>query len=101
MIRLEHLPADVLELSPLARSALSGHCRIPGFVVARHVEDIAEPADRMDTRERLALGETLEANVATLAPHVAVLDAVRSLAEPGAFAVVTGQQPGFLASPLY
>lgn len=101
MIRIEHLPADVIELSPLAREAVSGRFRLPEVALARRVEDIPRPPNHMDARERVALAQVLESNLAPLSPHVAVLDAVRSLAEPGACAVVTGQQPGFLASPLY
>jgi bacillithiol biosynthesis cysteine-adding enzyme BshC len=101
MIRIEHLPADVLELKPLARDALSGRLAIPGFRVARHASDIERLAERFDASERAALAQTLLSNLARLTPHVAVLDAVRSLAEPGASIVVTGQQPGFLAAPLY
>ena len=101
MIRIEHLPADVLELSPLAREVLSGKLRMPEFAVARGVEDVARPPDRFEPSERKALAEVLEANLARLSPHVAVLDALRSIAEPGASVVVTGQQPGFLAAPLY
>ena len=101
MIRIEHLPADVLELKPLARDALSGRLEIPGFRVARQAQDIDRVSERFDASERAALTQLLLSNLARLRPHVAVLDAVRSLAEPGASIVVTGQQPGFLASPLY
>jgi bacillithiol biosynthesis cysteine-adding enzyme BshC len=101
VIRIEHLPADVVELSPLAREALSGKLHVPGFVVARRVEDVPRLAERFEPSERANLARVLESNLARLSPHVAVLDAVRSLAEPGASVVVTGQQPGFLVSPLY
>ncbi len=100
-LRLEHLPADVLELPPLARAALSG--RTPAGVVpfARRIEEIPPCADRLEPEARAELAATLERELAALQPHVAVLDAARSLARPGACAVVTGQQPGFTASPLY
>jgi bacillithiol biosynthesis cysteine-adding enzyme BshC len=101
MIQIEHLPADVLELSPLARDVLSGRFRMPDVAVARHLEDVHRPPDALEARDRATLAEALETHLARLVPHVAVLDAVRSLAEPGACAVVTGQQPGLLASPLY
>ena len=101
MIRIEHLSAEVIELSPLARAALSGRLAVPGFRVARRAEDVERPAERFEPADRAALAQALESNLARLGPHVSVLDAVRSLAEPGASIVVTGQQPGFLASPLY
>jgi bacillithiol biosynthesis cysteine-adding enzyme BshC len=100
-LRLEHLPADVLELPPLARAALSG--RTPAELVrfARRAEDIPPCADRLAPEARAELAGVLERELAALQPHVAVIDAARSLARPGACAVVTGQQPGFSASPLY
>jgi len=100
-LRLEHLPADVLELPQLARAALSG--RAPEGLVhfARSAEDIPPCADRLAPEARTELAAVLERELALLQPHVAVLDAARSLARPGACAVVTGQQPGFTASPLY
>ncbi|MBK7642660.1 MAG: bacillithiol biosynthesis cysteine-adding enzyme BshC [Planctomycetes bacterium] len=100
-LRLEHLPADVLELSELARAALSG--RVPTQLVrfARRLEDIPACEDRLDPQARAELARVLEQQLSGLQPHVAVLDAARSLAQPGVCAVVTGQQPGFTASPLY
>lgn len=100
-IRLEHLPVDVLELSPLARCALSG--RLPRELVpfACRAADIQTPAERFTRAEREELAALLERPLAALQPHVAVIDAVRALARPGTAAVVTGQQPGFTASPLY
>jgi len=100
-LRLEHLPADVLELPPLARAALSG--RAPAELVhfARRVEDLRPGQDRLAPDARAELAGVLERELAALQPHVAVLDAARSLARPGACAVVTGQQPGFTVSPLY
>ena len=98
---LERLPADVVELSPLARVALEGELD-PGLAsVPQRVDDLEPPPDAFEPAEREALARALEASLAPLEPHVAVLDAVRALRTPGACAVVTGQQPGFLASPLY
>ena len=101
MIRIEHLPADVLELSELGRAALAGRVDMPGVPIPRSVAELARPEDRHEPRERAALAERLERALAPLEPPVATLDAVRALAHPNAFCVVTGQQPGFLASPLY
>ena len=91
MIRIEHLPEDVLERAVEPR---------PDFV-SRRLEDVPRPPDRLTAADRTALARRIEPPLARLSPHAAVLDALRSLAEPGACAVVTGQQPGLLASPLY
>ena len=100
-LRLEHLPADVLELPPLARAALSGRVAPEVVHFARRAEDIPPCVDRLAPEARSELAGVLEHELSALQPHVAVLDAARSLARPGASAVVTGQQPGFTASPLY
>jgi len=101
MIRLEHLSADVLPLAPFARAALSGKLDASLVRVPRSIASWRRPADGYDSDARTELAETLERELATLSPHVRVLDAVRSLAQPNTFAIVTGQQPGFLTSPLY
>ena len=72
-----------------------------GLRIPADVRSVPRPPSRLDARERAALARALEAHLAPLAPHVAVLDAARSLADLRTCAVVTGQQPGFLASPLY
>src|SRR5262249_59380360 len=100
MIRIERLPADVLERTPRP-SAPAGADPIAAGMVPRNIADLSRPADRLETGEREALARQIEAPLARFSPHVAVLDAVRSLTEPGACAVVTGQQPGLYVSPLY
>jgi bacillithiol biosynthesis cysteine-adding enzyme BshC len=100
MIRIQHLPEEALERSLLARAALSGRMGDGAVAVPRSLGEIGRPADRLEPRERSALAKRLEERLAPLSPHVATLDAARALAEPGACAVVTGQQPGLLASPL-
>lgn len=72
-----------------------------GVAIPRDAEAIPRPPERLETAELQVLARTLEERLAPLSPHVAVLDAARSLASKRACAVVTGQQPGFLASPLY
>ncbi len=101
MIRVEHLAADVLGLTPIVRAALSGSLDPQILRVPRRIDDITLPPDRLDVDARADLALNLERGLAPLTPHVAVLDGARSLAKPGVFAVVTGQQPGFLVSPLY
>lgn len=101
MMRIEHLPADVFELSPLARAALTGGLARTRVVLPRRTDELPQPPDHLDPDEREALALALATGLAPLAPHVAVLDAVRLLGQPGTCAVVTGQQPGLCASPLY
>ena len=84
----------------LGAAALRGALDLPGFLLARSADDIAPPPERFERAERVGLAARLERCLAPLRPHVAVLDAIRSLREPGACCVVTGQQPGLLASPL-
>ncbi len=94
MIRVHAVPADAVGAPP------ANHERL-GLPIPRDARAIPRPPSRLESRERAALARALEEHLASLAPHVAVLDAVRSLADLRACAVVTGQQPGFLASPLY
>jgi bacillithiol synthase len=109
MIRIHRVPADDHHRtsaeggtdSPFARFVGSGAAGALGLRVPKSAEDIEPPPNILETRERTALSKILEKKLSLLSPHVAVLDAARSLAEPNACAVVTGQQPGFLASPLY
>jgi bacillithiol biosynthesis cysteine-adding enzyme BshC len=104
MTAFEHLPADIFELSPIARAALTGRPHppsLPGIVVPSDVRDIPRPPEHLQPDERVALSKTLERELSYLSPHVAVLDAARRVAEHGATLVLAGQQPGFLGGPLY
>jgi bacillithiol biosynthesis cysteine-adding enzyme BshC len=94
MIRVRAVPADAVGAPP------ADHARL-GLEIPPDARSIPRPSSRLEARERAALARALEEHLAPLAPHVAVLDAVRSLVDLRACAVVTGQQPGFLASPLY
>ena len=100
-MRVQWLDRDVLEIAGIARSLLADPHSVPGFLVPAQVGDIPQPAERFTPEERAELAGLLEAKLSPLTPHVAVLDAVRSLRQPGACVVIAGQQPGFLASPLY
>ncbi len=101
MIRVEHLAADVLGLTPIVRAALSGTLDPKILPVPRKLDAFPIPEDRLDVDARAEIATALETNLAHLEPHVAVLENARALAQPGTFAVVTGQQPGFLVAPLY
>ena len=100
-MRVEAIEYDILGVHGIARDLLSGKLALPGLIVPREVAQIPQPLDRFTLDERARLAETLEVRLTPLTPHVAVLDAVRSLRRAGACVVITGQQPGFLASPLY
>lgn len=101
---LEHLRADLFGLNATARRALSERPSPRGFDGLRipdTIEGWPRPEDRLEPDSRKELASVLTRALAAFEPHVAVLDAARSLAEPGTFVVVAGQQPGFLGGPLY
>lgn len=116
-MRIEGVDYGVLGVEGLAARLLSRPGAIEGFLVPRSLDEIPEPPRETRGSERgqdtglranweasergAALAVTLERELARVAPHVAVLDSVRKLRLPGACAVIAGQQPGFLASPLY
>jgi len=103
-LRLEHLPADVLGLTPTAKAALAGRPLPPAFggiAVPHELGAIPEPPERLEPEERRELAEAIQEGLAPCEPHVAVLDSARALAEPGTAAVVVGQQPGLFGGPLY
>jgi hypothetical protein len=100
---LSHLPADVLGLSEVLRAALAAGVAFSPLPVPRRVEDVRRPEERLGVGERAALVGALRAG---LEPALGELPmrvdtSLRALEREGTFAVVTGQQPGFLASPLY
>jgi bacillithiol biosynthesis cysteine-adding enzyme BshC len=94
------LPHEAGRNSSLAAALQSGELALPGFQLWTSAPSSAPPQERFEPVERAALSARLERCLAPLRPHVAVLDAIRSLREPGACLVVTGQQPGLCASPL-
>ncbi|MEY2745153.1 MAG: hypothetical protein RL112_195 [Planctomycetota bacterium] len=100
-LRLEHLRADLHGPGAMARDALSGRLAPELVRVPLQLEDIAAPPARFEEEDRDELAQVLESRLAPLAPPVAVLDAVRHLRRADALCVVTGQQPGLCASPLY
>lgn len=97
MITSTLVSAERLGLPPFAAHAL----RVPGAGFARTLEEIAPREDAWLPEERMELALAIERGIAAHQPHVAVLDGVRQLAQPGACCVITGQQPGFLGGPLY
>lgn len=100
-MRLEHLRADLHGPSAMARDALSGRLAPDLVRVPLHLEDLAAPPQRFEEEDRLELAKALETHLAPLTPPVPVLDSLRQLRRADALCVVTGQQPGLCASPLY
>jgi|FLOH01.1.fsa_nt_gi bacillithiol synthase len=103
-LRSEFLSADILGLSDLARHALSGRpvpSRFASPCIPKTLGDLSPPEERFLPDERAELSAAIEGPLTALGSHVAVLEAVRALATPGASAVVAGQQPGFLGGPLF
>jgi bacillithiol biosynthesis cysteine-adding enzyme BshC len=103
-LELQYLPADVLGLPAWAARALGERPRpthLPGMLVPDELAALPRPAERHDADERVELATTLERELARFQPHVAVLESVRALREPGTAVIVAGQQPGFLGGPLY
>ena len=96
-IRIEHLAADLLGLSDLARTALAGQLVTNG--VARRADQIEPPVDRFLPGERAHLARWLESQTTVHQPPVAVLESVRALAEPGTTCVVASARPGLLFGP--
>jgi bacillithiol biosynthesis cysteine-adding enzyme BshC len=96
------LRTQVLSRETLAPPAFAAFAdRVPEFLLARRIEDVAQRTDLRESEARIELASTLEARLAPLRPHVAVLDSVRHLRGAEACCVVTGQQPGLLGGPLY
>jgi bacillithiol synthase len=87
---------DLATFTPIARAALERKLALEGVRVALDAKDFEKPADRFSKRERDALVDALGAGRSD-----AVRKTLDKLREPGACAVVTGQQPGLLVAPLY
>jgi len=97
---LEHLPADILGLTDIAREALASGA-LGGLPVARTTAEVERPEDRHDPAERKQLVQPLRRALAPLEPPGRVATSLNVLQQPGSFCVLTGQQPGFLGGPLY
>jgi len=100
----QYLSADTLGLADWAAKALAHRPRPPqlaGVILPDEIGSIPLPPDRFEAEARAELSQTLERNLAPYQPHIAVLDAVRSVKERGVSFVVAGQQPGLLGGPLY
>ena len=101
--RIQHLPADVHGLSAVARAGISSGSSFSPVPVIHRVLDIPRPAERLGVDERGVLADLVDRGLAdagiALAP--AARDHLEALRSEGVPCVLTGQQPGFLTSPLY
>ncbi len=103
-IELQYLSADALGLPDWARDVLSTRPQpnvLPGMIVPDRLEAVPRHEDGHQPEDRAELALLLERSLAAFRPHVAVLDAVRTLARPEVSLVVVGQQPAFLGGPLF
>jgi bacillithiol biosynthesis cysteine-adding enzyme BshC len=103
-LEFQYLPADVLGLADWAARALAERPApgsLPGMNLPAEVASFPRPKDAHDKDARAALAATLERELASFQPHVAVLESVRALGERGTFLIVAGQQPALLGGPLY
>ncbi len=99
-LHLEHLAADVLGLNDTVRQAISKG-ELGSLRLASRLTDIPTPPDHLDLAEREWLASSiLEGHRFHELPKRA-LTSINSLAQAGTFCVLTGQQPGLCASPLY
>lgn len=104
-LRVEHLPGDIFGLSDVARAGLSAGASFRPLPVVTKAADMPQPEERLGAEERGVLVEQLLAGYQAagikLAPDSPSRRNLEAMREEGVFSVVTGQQPGFLASPLY
>ncbi|MEM8709633.1 MAG: bacillithiol biosynthesis BshC [Planctomycetota bacterium] len=104
-LRVEHLPGDVFGLSDVARAGLAAGPSFGPVPVVTRPQDVSEPEERLGAEERGILVDLLqrgyhEAGLAVAAGGP-LAKSFASLRQEGTSCVVTGQQAGFLASPLY
>lgn len=99
-LKLEHLAGDLFGLPAFSKRALASSEALFGVSIPRAARDISRPEDRFDRDERAALTANLSAAHAPFAPHVAVLDSIRALAEPGSVVALATAPPGLFGSTL-
>ena len=99
----EALPADVHGLSDVARAALAAGTTFGPVPAPRSAAEIPRPAERLGEEERAALVDSIASGTerAGITLHPAAAERLEAMRRDGVPCVVTGQQPGFLTSPLY
>ena len=104
-LRAEHLPGDLFGLSPVARAGLAAGADFGPLPVVTKASEVPLPEERLGAEERGILADLLGAGYAEagieLSAGSGTAGSLAALREEGVFTVVTGQQPGFLSSPLY
>ena len=100
---VRHFPADIFGLSATSKAALAAGAGFQPLPVPRTLAELPEPTEFLGDEERAALVASIERGTdaagLTLAPEART--SLEALRNTGVSCVVTGQQPGFLASPLY
>lgn len=102
-LEVKALPADVHGLGAIPRAALAAGPAFGPVPVALRPGDIPRPEERLGDEERAALRDSIAAGYRSADIELAA-GAARSLdalGQVGTFCVITGQQPGLFASPLY
>ncbi len=97
---MEAIRAGLPELSELAAHAIE-HGEVHGLSVISALNDLNPVEDVWDAPHRSALSESIKRDLRGLHLPDAAHSSLAALAEPGTLAIVTGQQPGLLCSPLY
>ncbi|MCP5021185.1 MAG: bacillithiol biosynthesis BshC [bacterium] len=99
-IQVEEILQGLPAISDLSRHALE-HGEVHDLVVARTRGDLQIPTDRWSSEQREFLASSIQSGLNGLDLPDSAQDSLNALAKPGTFAIITGQQPGFLCSPLY
>lgn len=104
-LRVEHLPGDIFGLSSVAREGLAAGADFGPLPVVTKAGDVPRPSERLGAEERGVLVDQLSGGYAAAGIEIdrdsGVGRSLEAMRQEGVFCVVTGQQPGFLASPLY
>ncbi|MBL4770139.1 MAG: bacillithiol biosynthesis BshC, partial [Planctomycetes bacterium] len=99
-IQVEELSADSSTLSELSQHALS-QGEVHGLPIIRGLEELSQGDDRWSQNHRFNLTQSIQRGLDGIELPNAAKISLDNLAQPGTLAIVTGQQPGFLCSPLY
>ncbi len=99
-LKLEHLAGDLFGLPAFSKRVLASEEPLFGVHIPRSAAALEPPADRFDRDERAALVANLTAAHAPFAPHVAVLDSIRALEQPGSAVALATARVGLFGSTL-
>ena len=104
-LTVEHLPGDIFGLSSVARAGLAAGPKFGPLPVVTRAADMPRPKERLGSEERGVLVEQILAGYGAASIELPEASGTRksleALRQEDVFCIVTGQQPGFLASPLY